>query len=491
MGKVADQSIQTTIFSYLGVVIGYFNVLWLYPYALEASQLGTFRTIQDLALLFVPFAQLGLGHGITRYFPKLEQGQSAFLSFSLLLSLVGFLVVGLLFWIFQEEIISLFASNSPDILPYLWIVLLITFMALMNSILDAYSRSFLKVAIPTFFREVFIRILTGLWIVCFLMAWISFDQMMMGLIAIYGLPLLGMLSYLTWLRVLKLDFRWNNFPPKFRRSFLRFSLITFLATAASTLIMKIDSVMVSSMISLEANAIYTIAFSMALVIEMPRRAISQVVMPVIADHFSRNEFSEINRIYKQVSRRQLYICLLLFVGLWTNIDNIYHFIPNREIYESGKWVVFLIGLGKLFDVAFSVNSEILVFSKYYRFNLTATILMSISIIILNYLLIPIYGIEGAALASALVMLLFNLLKYFYLKLKLGFVPFDQSTLRILSIGVFSLIIVSNLPAMENPLLDMGIKSILIVAVYGIAARLKIYGQEELEWVRQKIKKPGS
>jgi len=64
MGKVAKQSIQTTIFSYLGVVIGYFNVLWLYPYAMDASELGTFRTIQDLGLLFVPFAQLGVGHGI-------------------------------------------------------------------------------------------------------------------------------------------------------------------------------------------------------------------------------------------------------------------------------------------------------------------------------------------------------------------------------------------------------------------------------------------
>jgi len=51
MGKVAKQSIQTTIFSYIGVVIGYFNVLWLYPYAMDASELGTFRTIQDLGLL--------------------------------------------------------------------------------------------------------------------------------------------------------------------------------------------------------------------------------------------------------------------------------------------------------------------------------------------------------------------------------------------------------------------------------------------------------
>ncbi|MCR9084543.1 MAG: polysaccharide biosynthesis protein, partial [Cyclobacteriaceae bacterium] len=137
MGKVANQSFRTAIFSYLGVVIGYFNVLWLYPYALEAAELGTFRTIQDLALLIVPFAQLGLGNGITRYFPKLQSNQSSFLSFSLLIALLGFILAASLFWLFQDEIVGLFAKNSPEVIRYLWIVLFITFLALANSILDA------------------------------------------------------------------------------------------------------------------------------------------------------------------------------------------------------------------------------------------------------------------------------------------------------------------------------------------------------------------
>ncbi|NVJ85589.1 MAG: polysaccharide biosynthesis C-terminal domain-containing protein [Algoriphagus sp.] len=491
MGKVANQSFQTAIFSYLGVVVGYINVLWLYPYALEAAQLGTFRTIQDLALLIVPFAQLGLGHGITRYFPKLEKGQTAFLSFSLLLSMFGFLIVATIFWVFQNQIISLFASNSPEVIRYLWIVLFITFLALANSILDAYSRSFLKVSIPTFFREVFLRLLTGLWILTFLMNWINFDQMMAGLIGVYALPLLGMLIYLSWLKVINIDFSWNQFPAGFRGAFIRFSLITFLATAASTLIMKIDSIMVSSMISLEANAIYTIAFSMALVIEMPRRAISQVIMPVIAKQFADNKLDEINQLYKQVSKRQLYLCLLLFLGIWINIDSIYYLIPNRAIYESGKWVVFWIGLGKVIDAGFSANSEILVFSKYYKFNLTATVIMSAMIIFLNYLLIPVFGIEGAAIASALVMLAFNLTKYGYLKMKLGFSPFSLESLKIIVLGIATLFMLNFVPECEAPFIDLFLKSSLIIVIYLGAALIGFSGKEELQWLVKKVKKPGS
>ncbi|MEN2282553.1 polysaccharide biosynthesis C-terminal domain-containing protein [Algoriphagus sp. SE2] len=491
MGKVASQSIQTTIFSYLGVVIGYVNVLWLYPYALDASQLGTFRTIQDLGLLFVPFAQLGVGHGITRYFPQLKSNQSAFLSYGIVLSLTGFAAVSAIFLGFKTQIIIVFAVNSPEVIDFFGIVLLITLFALLSSILDAYSRSYLKIAVPTLVREVFLRLLTGILVGSYLLKWISFTQVMQGLVIVYGLALLGVLGYLLWLGVLILDFHWNTFPKGFRKSFIEFSLITFLATAASTLIMKIDSIMVSSMISLEANAIYTIAFSMALVIELPRRAISQVVMPVIADHFAKGNLEEINKLYKQISNRQLYICLLLFIGIWVNLDALYFFIPNQEIYSTGKYVVVLIGIGKLFDVVFSVNSEILVFSKHYRFNLIATISMSILIIGLNYLLIPIYGIEGAALASVAVMFLFNLVKYLFLKIKLGFDPFSKETLRIILVGFiafgpgyftfFSL----------SPIPNIIVTSLLVTGLYFFFSRIIGVGNEEWEWVKNKIKKSGS
>jgi O-antigen/teichoic acid export membrane protein len=491
MGKVASQSIQTTIFSYLGVVIGYFNVLWLYPYALEASELGAFRTIQDIALLFVPFAQLGLGHGITRFFPKLESNQSAFLSYSLLLAMAGFALVSLIFLGFKDEIISLFAVNSPEVIDFFGVVLLITLFALLNSILDAYSRSFLKVAIPTFFREVLLRLLTGVLVGIYLLKGMNFTEVMQGLVLVYGLAMAGMLVYLLWLGVLKFDFRWNSFPKGFRTSFIQFSLVTFLATAASTLIMKIDSIMVSSMVSLEANAIYAIAFSMALVIEMPRRAISQVVMPVIADHFSKGNHSEIDKIYKQVSNRQLYICLLLFIGIWSNIDSLYHFIPNGEIYKAGKLVVLYIGIGKLMDVAFSVNSEILVFSKYYRFNLIATIGMSILIVVLNYWLIPIYGIEGAAMASALVMLLYNLTKFIFLKIRLGFSPFSTETLKILVVGITASSIGRYKIFDLDPIPQMIATSVLVLAFYLFFSMLLNVGQEEWKWLKEKIKKSGS
>lgn len=488
MGKIVKQSFFTTVSSYIGVIVGYINVLWLMPYALSPEEIGIFRTIQDMGLLLVPFAQLGLGHGITRFYPRVKDQQFAFFSFSLFLTLIGFGVVALGFLAFKEQIIQAYAANSPEIINFLSVVLFITLFAVLNSVLDAFTRSFMKIAVPTFFREVVLRLMLALIVSAYLIGWLNFDQLMWGLADIYLFTLLGMIIYMIRNGMFKLSFNWTSLSTPFRKEYIQYSLITLLGTAGSILIMKIDSLMVTSMIGLDANAIYAIGFSIAVVIEMPRRAVSQVVMPVIAEKFALNQSKEINVLYKSVAVNQLLLCLLIFLGIWANIDNLYHFVPNKEIYQAGKWVVLLIGLGKLCDVLFSVNGEIIVFSRFYIFNITSTLLMCVMVVALNLLMIPVWGIEGAALSSLLAMFFYNLIKYFYVKKRLGFDPFSWDIAKIILLGL--LVYAVNyflIPTFEPVILDILIRSGLIVLLYslGIWAMKIAPDSQKLVWGRIK------
>lgn len=434
MEKIARQSLLTTLSSYLGVVIGYFNVLWLLPYVLDPGQIGLYRTIQDMALLLVPVAQLGLGNGITRFFPLASESRDSFLTFSLAVSFLGFAIVSLVFWLFKQSIIGAFATNAPEVIGFLWVVVFILLFSVLNSILDAVCRSFVKVAVPSFFREVVNRLLASILVGVYFFGWIDFEQMIGGMSLVYLISLVGITVYVKRLGLFQLDLNFGRIPQTIKTDFLKYSLITLLGTTGSMLIMKIDSLMVSSMIGLDANAIYTIAFSIAIVIELPKRAISQVAMPLVADHFANNDLPAIQKLYKEIATHQFLICLLLFLGIWSNIDSLYHFVPNKDIYEAGKWVVLWIGLSKLVDILFSINSEIIVFSKYYIFNITATFIMSIAVIGFNLLLIPQYGIEGAAFASFLAMLLYNVIKYLHIKIRMGFDPFSWDITKLLGLG---------------------------------------------------------
>jgi len=486
--KFARQSILTTLSHYLGVAIGYFNVLWLFPYSLAPEQIGIFRTVQDMAMLLVPFAQLGLGNAITRFFPQLKSKQGSFLTFSVLVTLMGFIAVSLLFFIFKSQIIAAFAVNSPQVIDFFVVVLLITLFAVVNTVLDAFSRSYMKIAVPTLLREVLLRLLSTVLVSVYLIGWIDFDQMIWGLSLNYLIVLGSLIIYMVRIGIFSIETDFFFERKGFKSEFLNYSIITLLGTAGGILIMKIDSLMVSSMIGLEANAIYNIAFSIAIVMEMPRRAISQVSMPVVADYFSRQEYPKIDRLYKDIAVNQTLICVLLFLGIWSNIDNLYHFVPNNAIYETGKWVVLWIGFGKMCDIVFSINGEIIVFSKYYIFNITATVIMSVAVVVFNLLLIPSYGIEGAAFASFLAMFLYNFIKYLYIKIRLSFEPFSWDVLKIILLGVAVYFVQAFLFRENQPgILDTIIRSIVITLLYGLGIFALGVAKENQKKVIQKIK----
>ncbi len=103
---------------------------------------------------------------------------------------------------------------------------------------------------------------------------------------------------------------------------------------------------------------------MATVIEVPKRALMQIAMPLISRAFEKNDLKDIQNIYQKTSINQLIVGSLILIGIWANLHNIFALIPRGDIYEAGKYVVLIIGFGKLLDMMFGPSSEIIVLSKY-------------------------------------------------------------------------------------------------------------------------------
>jgi O-antigen/teichoic acid export membrane protein len=88
--------------------------------------------------------------------------------------------------------------------------------------------------------------------------------------------------------------------------------------------------------------------------------------------------------------------------------------------------------------------------------------MSIAVILFNLILIPLMGIEGAAIASFLAMFLFNLIKYLYVKKRLSFDPFSWDILKIILLGGFTWMILF----LSSEVLEKGIFS-MVVSLAGL------------------------
>ena len=469
MGLVIRQSIITTIISYLGVVIGYINLLYLYPKFLSPEEVGLFRTIQDAAILLSPFAQFGLASGIFRYYPQFVKDQKtsgSFISLMLLLSVVGFSIFFLVFQLFETPILTYFEDNAREIIHYASLILWLTLILLITSLMEAYSRSLLKTVVPNLLREVVSRLLLSIFVLLYFLEYLTFQQFIITTTLGYLLCLIILLLYLAKNGDLKLGLEFSATHKLKLPELLKYSLLSFAGTAGLVIIGKVDSIMVSGLLGLAANAVYTTAFYMATVIEVPKRALSQVAMPLIARAFEKKDMKDIQVIYQKTAINQFIIGALMLIGVWANLDNIFQLVPKTEIYEAGKYVVIIVGFGKLIDMIFGPSSEIIVLSKYYGFNIILIILLAVSIVFANNLLIPTYGINGAAIGAALALMFFNLIKFIFIWATLKMQPFSVGTIKVLLITIVVAAINFVLPKINYVLIDIAYRSAIITIAFG-------------------------
>jgi O-antigen/teichoic acid export membrane protein len=294
---------------------------------------------------------------------------------------------------------------------------------------------------------------------------ISFDQFIIGSVIGNLIWLLILLLYLWSHGEISLQANFTTLDQTKFPELFKYSLLSFAGMAGLILIGKIDSMMVSALLGFSMNAIYTTAFYMATVIEIPKRALSQIAMPLISRAFERNDLYEVESLYRKTSINQFIIGSLLLIGVWINLDNLFALMPNGAYYNAGKWVVIIVGIGKLADMLFGPSSEIIVLSKYYKFNIILILVLAALIILSNNLLIPRYGIEGAALGAAFALVAFNATKYIFIYWKFGIQPFKLATGKVLLIAIITLLINSLLFKSENTILDILIRSSLITLIF--------------------------
>lgn len=468
MGIVIRQSIYSSIISYAGVVIGYINLLYLYPKFLSTDQIGLFRTIQDAAILFSPFAQFGLSQTIIRFYPQLardKKSSHSFISLMSLLALVGFALFFLLFKIFESSLLAYFQDNAAEVIQYTNLVLWLTLILVMVSVMEAFSRSLLKTVVPNLLREVMARLFLSVLVLLYFTKTITFDQFIIGSVISYLIWLLILMFYLWRQGELSIQINFKSLDQKRLPELIKYSLLSFTGMAGLILIGKIDSMMVSAMLGFSANAIYTTAFYMATVIEIPKRALSQIAMPLISRAFERNDIKEVASLYRKTSINQLIIGSLLLIGVWINLDSMFALMPKGEVFSVGKWVVIIIGAGKLVDMLFGPSSEIIVLSKYFKFNIVLILILAVLIVVSNNLLIPRYGIEGAAWGAAFALITFNAIKYFFIYSKYKIQPFDSNTLKVLLIASLVLAVNYFSSRLDFVVLDILLRSALTTLLF--------------------------
>ncbi|HPH53500.1 MAG: oligosaccharide flippase family protein [Bacteroidales bacterium] len=504
MGIIVRQSVKGTVVTYLGAALGFFTTFFVLTKYLTAEEVGLTKVMMDAAVLLAGLGQLGTNTSIMRFFPHFndeKNGDHGFFFWTIVVPLIGISIYSIIYLLLKVPICNFFAQNSQLFVDYFYFVIPLAFFMLYTTVFETNSNVLQRIAVPKLIREVGIRLMLLVTYLLYGFKIISLDGMMISFCAIYAIATLLNIIYLLSLRKISFKPDFKFITKEIRREYLMYTLFLILAALGGLITPIINSFFVSAKMGLESTGIFTIATYVTSVIGMAYVSLYNISQPLISHAIRHDEMKEAEKLSKKVSYHQLIISTLVFLLIWININLFFDILPNGDLYRKGKYVIFILGISKVTYSTLSISGSVLSYSNHYYYSLWLSFLLMGIAIILNLILIPLYGLEGASLATLASYLLFFTLQLALIKWKISVNVLTWNHLII--VGGTIVLFFANYcwnryltpiiqSSFDNTLLATMIDCIIRTVLFGIISLVALYFSgisEEINGIIRKILKP--
>lgn len=193
------------------------------------------------------------------------------------------------------------------------------------------------------------------------------------------------------------------------RSFIVYSLPTMFISFVGLLMNKIDIIMIEHYIGEKGVGVYQVIFQVSSLINIILNVFNIALAPKLAELFQDGRIAEVKRIYIRSTKIFLFISLLPLSIIFLFPDSILSFFGTD--FEGEAQTLIIRAVGQYFSVMVGSVGFILTMMGHVNKQFFRLLLSALLNIVLNWALIPVYGLEGAALASALSILLSSILGF--------------------------------------------------------------------------------
>jgi len=480
MGKIQRQGVSTSIFLYLGLILGMINTGLLFPVILPKEVFGFAQFLVRTSGLLSAFSLLGLPLVGIRFFPAFRDKagkHGGFFAFLLLLGLGGTAIMALGMAVFDEQIIQLFttdnSNNREDIAlsnrlvrEFYWGLLIWFITNNIVVLLANYATALQRPRVPTFFMEVVGRLITlGLLLLYFYKV-IDAD-LFVSLYSLKPVPIiLGLILFLMLIGELHLHYNRRIWKRPEMPEIFRYLGFAAFASIGTKLTVSIDTIMIAGMLGQGEVGVYAPFALIATVIVISHNGVAKIANPLISEYWEAQRLDKIQDLYRRMALNNLVPAVLVFIGIMANLDNaILHYGPD---YAAGRRVALFLGLAQILHVLNGYNGLILVHSPRYRYDLYFKLLTAIITVITNLIFVRSYGVVGAAIATAMTILLTNSVNQLFLYRSYGIHPFSRPMVLVVLLGAGTLAVVQLIPQLPTHyFMDALLRSALIVLVYGV------------------------
>ena len=469
MGVVQRQGLKRSILTFLGVGIGTLSTLFIYP--LELEVFGTVQFRVSTGAFFAAFASLGVNALPVRYFPIFEDKEShhhGFLGFLLFASISAMVLFGVFILSFRTLLYQILDWAGFDRVLFeenMTFIALICCASVLTVSLEIYTSNFKRVAIPSIFTNLLIKIGQPVLILLVLYGWIGITGLKWLLVFLFFSIIVALAAYLYKLGEWSLRLE----PTFLRKTLLKdmgsYALFGLLSSIGALLAFRVDTVMVASMTGTLNNGIYSIASFIVNVIEVPFNAVIVILTPMIASALIRQDQNELEKYSQNGGLNLMIIGLFFFIGIVTCMEDLFKLTPRYAELSKGKEVIWFLGTAKVFSMSLGINNYILNMSRYYKLSMLTFLAMALTNVSLNYVCIPKFQIAGAAMATSFSLIIFSLLTTYLVWIKLGIRPVSGRALIVGMLAVPSLLLGQILPDFSYPIVHIIVKGLLVSVLF--------------------------
>lgn len=467
------QSLLFSLVNYSGIGIGILASLYLYPQ--DRQLYGTFSYIQAGAELLMPLMGLGISQAIIKYFPKVrdaDEKRNRLFTFSLSFVAVCSLLIGGLVLLLRALLPGISSYVKLEYAQYsVGVAIGITLIDLLkkylynfkNIVTQALVDSFiLRLALPTLFILV-------------LYFGVHATSTYRAFSYCYLVVACFVLLYTLRFSKTQLDFHFSGIKSLIGKPFFAYSLVMLASIIGNKLAFNIDRIMIPNLLSEKDNGTYTIALNLARSMAVPAAAVIAIASPLITDYLAKGKVAALARVYQRTSLSLSLIGIALYGAVCLGIGFLFQSLSTADNLLPSVPILLVLGIGFVFNMAAGVNTQLISFSRHYRFTLYLTLLLGVINISLNLLFITVFhsGVLGVAYATLISLITFNIVVIAFVYQKFKILPLTPGHSRILTAGLITAALIYLLPNFEAPLCNALYKPGLFLLIYlGVVYRMK-------------------
>jgi O-antigen/teichoic acid export membrane protein len=495
MSSIRRQSIISSLVIYLGFAVGLLNTYFFTRQGnFSEAEYGLTTIFIAIATMMSAFATLAMPSYIFKFHPyyndNLVPRKNDMITWALLVSLVGFILVLIAGWALKHLVIKKFGTNTPQLITYYYWIFPMGLGLTVYTILEAYAWSLHKSVVTNFFREVQWRLFTTILIVLYVTNTISDYDLFIKLFA-FGYPCIAvsLLAYLVMTKKIHFTFSVSKVSRRFFKKIIVLCTFVYGGTLIFTVSQVFDTIVIASLLP-EGSAkagIFGLATIVTSIIQAPQRGIIAASISHLSRAWKEKDISLLQKVYQRSSINQLIFACGIFLLIWLNFSDGIRTFDIKPAYLDAAWIFFILGITKIIDMGTGVNAQIIATSTYWKFELVSGVILLLIMLPLTYVLTKQYGLFGPAIGTLVSITIYNIIRIIFLWKKFRLFPFSLESIYTILIAAAAYVICYYAFRNMHGISAILIRSIVFLTLYMVAVfNLKL--SPDLQPVLETLKK---